>query len=151
MTWIQTYSKDFSYGYWELSTKFQSTLLVIKEYNIIMTWIQTYSKDFSYGYWELSTKFQSTLLVNKEYFLCDDKHVRGKVFKNGPGKTCGRQPLKNLKRHGLPVCLSRPYMFKFLKGCLQQFYLVLSWILVPYKNNHNKLQQFLGFNKWSSI
>ena len=24
-----------------------------------------------------------------------------KVFKNGPSKICGRQPLKNLKRHGL--------------------------------------------------
>ena len=24
-----------------------------------------------------------------------------KVFKSGPGKICGRQPLKNLKRYGL--------------------------------------------------
>ena len=24
-----------------------------------------------------------------------------KVFKNGPSKICGRQPLKNLKRYGL--------------------------------------------------
>ena len=27
--------------------------------------------------------------------ICD------KVFKNGPGKICERQPLKNLKGHGL--------------------------------------------------
>ena len=33
--------------------------------------------------------------------------IRDKVFKNGPSKTCGRQPLINLK------CLSRPYPFKF--------------------------------------
>ena len=25
-----------------------------------------------------------------------------KVFKNGPGKICGRQPSKNLKWYGLP-------------------------------------------------
>ena len=25
---------------------------------------------------------------------------REKVFKNGPNKTCGRQPLKNLKGYG---------------------------------------------------
>ena len=30
-----------------------------------------------------------------------------KVFKNGPSKVCGRQPLKNLKGYGLKgmVCL----------------------------------------------
>ena len=32
-----------------------------------------------------------------------------KVFKNGPSKICGRQPLKNLKGYGL-------LPFKFLKG-----------------------------------
>ena len=34
------------------------------------------------------------------------------VFKDGPSKICGRQPLKNLK------ALNRPYPFKFFKGCL---------------------------------
>ena len=34
-----------------------------------------------------------------------------KVFKNGPSKICGRQPLKNL---------GRSYHFKFFKGCLPQ-------------------------------
>ena len=33
----------------------------------------------------------------------------------GPNKLCGRQPLKNLK-----IFLSRPYPFKFFKGCLSQ-------------------------------
>ena len=33
-----------------------------------------------------------------------------KVFKNGPSKICGRQPLKNMKS----------YHYKFFKGCLPQ-------------------------------
>ena len=37
-----------------------------------------------------------------------------KVFKNGPSKTCGRQPLKNLNWYG---------HFKFFKGCLPQILL----------------------------
>ena len=43
-----------------------------------------------------------------------------KVFKNGPGKIFGRQPLKNLKWY--MVSLSRPYHFKFMKGCPPKFY-----------------------------
>ena len=35
-----------------------------------------------------------------------------KVFKNGPSRICGRQPLKNLKGYGL--------LFKIFKGCLPQ-------------------------------
>ena len=35
------------------------------------------------------------LVANSLNFIWD------KVFKNGPGKICGRQPLKNLKGHGL--------------------------------------------------
>ena len=45
-----------------------------------------------------------------------------KVFKNGPSKICGRQPLKNLK-------YSRPYHFKLFKGCLQQI------LLGPFSNS----------------
>ena len=43
-----------------------------------------------------------------------------KVFKDGPSKTCGRQPLKNLKGYGLLEAdhTPRPYPFKFFKGCL---------------------------------
>ena len=40
-----------------------------------------------------------------------------KVLKSGLCKFCGRQPLKNLKGYGL---LSRPYPFKYFKGCLPQ-------------------------------
>ena len=36
-----------------------------------------------------------------------------KVFKNGPSKICGREPLKKLNR----------YPFKFLNGCLSQILL----------------------------
>ena len=43
-----------------------------------------------------------------------------KVFKNGPSKICGRQPLKNLSGYG---CLSKQYPFKFFKGCLLQILL----------------------------
>ena len=37
------------------------------------------------------------------------------VFKNGPSKICGRQPLKNLKGYGLP---KQTYSFKFFMGFL---------------------------------
>ena len=37
-----------------------------------------------------------------------------KVFKNGPSKICGRQPLKNLKWYGVP---------KLFKGCPPQYLL----------------------------
>ena len=43
-----------------------------------------------------------------------------KVFKDGPSKRCGRQPLKKWKGYGL---LSRPYCVKFFKGCLPQLLL----------------------------
>ena len=39
-----------------------------------------------------------------------------KIFKNGPSKILGRQPLKNLKG-------CRPYPFIFFKGCLLQILL----------------------------
>ena len=44
--------------------------------------------------------------------------IQDKVFKNGPGETCGRQPLKNLKWSGLLK------HFKIFKGCLPQISLV---------------------------
>ena len=54
-----------------------------------------------------------------------------KVFKNGPSKICGRQPLRNLKWYGL------------LKGCLLQI------ILDPFLNtllhiSHNDAMMKLG-------
>ena len=47
-------------------------------------------------------------------------HTWVKVFNNGPSKIYGRELLKNLKGY---VCLSRPYPFKFCKGCLPQILL----------------------------
>ena len=49
------------------------------------------------------------------------------VFKNGPSKICGREPLKNWSDM---VCLSRPYHFKIFKGCLPQI------LLGPFLNTH---------------
>ena len=43
-----------------------------------------------------------------------------KVFKNGTIKICGRQPPKILRDMDV---LSRPYPFKFFKGCLPQILL----------------------------
>ena len=44
-------------------------------------------------------------LILSKYFLSDflpcSPHIWDKVFKNGPSKICGRQPLKNLKGYGL--------------------------------------------------
>ena len=47
-------------------------------------------------------------------------NIWAKVFKNGPNKICGRQPLKNLKLYDL---WSRPYHFNFFKGSLPQILL----------------------------
>ena len=64
--------------------------------------------------------------------------IWGKVFKNGPSKICGSQPLKYLKDI---VCLRGPYPFKFFKGCLSQILLspllntlsyLISLFFVPY-------------------
>ena len=52
-----------------------------------------------------------------------------RVFKNGSSKICRRQPLKNLKRYGLPKADCTPSIF--LKPVFHKFYLVHSWILYP--------------------
>ena len=48
------------------------------------------------------------------YFV---RNMWDEVFKSGLSKFCGRQPLKYWKGYDL---LSRPYPFKFFKGCLPQ-------------------------------
>ena len=62
--------------------------------------------------------------------LFNQQYIWDKVFKNGPSKICGRQPLKS-----------------FLKAVFHKFYLVQSWILCPtwdwsrntlHKNTHTK-------------
>ena len=52
-----------------------------------------------------------------------------KVFKNGPRKTCGRKPFKNLKGYGLPKVDHT--LSNFLKAVFNKFYLVHFWILFP--------------------
>ena len=44
-------------------------------------------------------------------------HIWDKVFKNGPSKISGRQPLKNLKGYGL---LKQAIRCKFFIGCHAQ-------------------------------
>ena len=68
------------------------------------------------------------------------KYIWDKVFKNEPSETCGRQSLKKLKWYGL--CLSRPYTFKFFKGCLSQILLrpllnTLSHLSLHHINKYN--------------
>ena len=38
-----------------------------------------------------------------------------KIFKNGPSKICGRQPLKNLKGHGLLKLSSTNFTWSILE------------------------------------
>ena len=67
-----------------------------------------------------------------------------KVFKNGPSKICGRQPLKNLKRYGL------------LTGCLLQILLgpflnTFSHLLLGYSVTLFRLTYFRWFTKSSGL
>ena len=59
----------------------------------------------------------------------ESHNIWDKVFKNGTGKICGRQHLKNLKEYG-------HYHFKLFQGCLPQI-LDFAWSIleyfVPYK------------------
>ena len=52
-------------------------------------------------------------------------NISTNVFKNGPSKICGRQPLKIWSDM---VCLSKPYRIKIVKGCPAQIYVTHSWI-----------------------
>ena len=53
--------------------------------------------------------------------------IWNKVFKNGPSKICGRQPLKNLKGYGL----LKETPSNFLNAVSHRFYLVHPWMLCP--------------------
>ena len=63
-------------------------------------------------------------------------HKWDKVFKNGPSKICGRQPLENLKWYGL----LRPHHSKFFKGCLPKI------LLGPFLNILSQLYSSLCAN-----
>ena len=51
------------------------------------------------------------------FFKIQLRYKWDKVFKNGPNKICGRQPVKNLKGHAL---LKQTISFQIFKGCLPQ-------------------------------
>ena len=80
-------------------------------------------------------KLRNFILNLRKTFLDDTyifknlDHKWDKVFKNGPSKICGKQPLKTLNGYVLPKADHTPS--KFLKTVLHKFYLVHSWILCP--------------------
>ena len=55
-------------------------------------------------------------IYRTKYSRTDQMRFVEDSLKSGPSEICGRQPLKNLKW----FCWSRPYHFKFFKGCLPQ-------------------------------
>ena len=69
--------------------------------------------------------------------------IWGKVFKNGPSKICGRQPLKNLNWLGTQRAFAEkvtpdidgftdePVTSNILKAAFHKSYSVHSWILWP--------------------
>ena len=100
---------------------------------------------FSWRSWKFSIFKQKTwfLIKNKSLSKLRD-NIWDKVFKNGPSKICGRQPIKNLKEYSLVrglVCLSRPYPFKFFKGCLLQILLGPFFNTVPHFSVQNQYNQ----------
>ena len=62
-------------------------------------------------------------------------HILDKVFKNGPSKVCGRQPLKNLNH------------FKFFKGCLRHI------LLGPFLNtlSHVVYEKLSKLQLWAGL
>ena len=62
--------------------------------------------------------------------ILGQKFMWVKVFKNGPSKICRRQPVKYLKWYGL----SRPYHFKYFKGCSTNFTLSIREYLDSFVN-----------------
>ena len=70
--------------------------------------LETFSRNLEFvrlSLYSFLKDFFSRYLTNLNSYKWD------KVFKSGPGKICGRQPLKNLKG------------YKFFKGCLPQILL----------------------------
>ena len=75
--------------------------------------------------------------------------IRYKVFKNGPSKICGRQPLKNMKRYGL---FKQTTSFQMVKGCLPQILLrpflntFVPYLLDEANGNNEYLMWMLDMN-----
>ena len=60
------------------------------------------------------------------------KWILDKVFKNGPCKICGRQPLKTLKGYDL---LADHIPSNIFNAAFHKFYLVHSWVLSTIRNS----------------
>ena len=87
---------------------------------LIKTWdclFQSKKFELSQG---ISLYFKSKTQTHQLLDELNTRYKWDKIFKSGPNKICGRQPLKHLKGYGL---LSRPYPFNFFKGCLPQILL----------------------------
>ena len=74
------------------------------------------------------------VLFPRESIYTPVTKIWDKYSENGPSKTCGRQPLKNLKGYGL---------LKIFKGCLPQMLLGPFVNTLPHKNVYisNKVAQ----------
>ena len=81
------------------------------------------------------------------HFQNKEHHIWVKVFKNGPSKICGRKPVKFWSD---TVCLSRPYHFKFFKGCLPQILLgpFLTYITLEIVHYGSETIAWLGLKIW---
>ena len=81
------------------------------------------------------------------HFQNKEHHIWVKVIKNGPSKICGRKPVKFWSD---TVCLSRPYHFKFFKGCLPQilFGPFLTYITLEIVHYGSETIAWLGLKIW---
>ena len=66
--------------------------------------------------------------------------IWNKVFKNGPSKICGRQPLKNLKGYGLPK--ARHTSSNVLKAVFHSHYLSILKYFVPRLKSSLKMELY---------
>ena len=62
------------------------------------------------------------------------KQMGKRVFKNGPRKICGRQPLRNLKRYGV---LRQTISLQIFKGCFLQI------LLGPFLNTWTQIVSYI--------
>ena len=92
--------------------KFQTETIFLNKLMSQKTLLQVILKTFltSAEIWDQSN-FEYILQCRKFYQNATSMITWDKVFKNGPSKTCGRQPLKSLK------------------AAFHKFYLVHSWII----------------------
>ena len=106
---------------WNFEKGFQHNALVCFANTVTKLFGKTFYSSLSMPNWRILQKNQQISIWKKTNKIWSDKW--DKVFKNGPSKICGRQPLKNLKGYGLLKQADHTYPFKFFKGCLSQILL----------------------------